>query len=59
MKQVMTEDELATELNVTVPTIRRWRAERGLPFIRVSRNVVRFNRDSVLAWLDGQEERIA
>lgn len=51
---LMTEDEVAAMLRVEPRTVRLWRQTRGLPFIRLSRKVVRFRRADVEAWLARQ-----
>jgi excisionase family DNA binding protein len=46
-------DELAEHLGVTVRHVRRLIAERRIPFLRVGR-LIRFDPAEVTAWLDGR-----
>ena len=40
-------ETVATHFGVTVPTVNRWVRERRIPFVRISRRVVRFRIDEV------------
>ena len=43
--------ELAGWLSVTPETVHSYREGLGLPFLRIGRNVIRYDRDEVRAWL--------
>ena len=43
--------ELAEWLQVTPETVRSYRDTLGLPFLRIGRNVIRYDWDEVRAWL--------
>jgi excisionase family DNA binding protein len=47
-------DELAAELGIPVKTLAEWRSRRlGPVYLRVGRHV-RYRREAIDAWLDGQ-----
>lgn len=49
--------ELADELNISIPTLARWRAnKRGPKWIRVGRSI-RYRRDDIYKWLKQRELR--
>ena len=51
------ENELAAELDVTVRTVQRWRANReGLPATFIGNRPV-YNKASVRSWLKGRERK--
>lgn len=50
----LTPEELAARLGVKPRTLRLWRAERGLPFVKIGRLVL-FDAMAVEAWLDRHE----
>lgn len=55
LENYLTEDELATELNVCTRTLARWcQKNDGLPFVKMGKRRI-FKRDTVVGWLDNQE----
>jgi len=50
--QLITADALATQLSVSVRTIRAWQAEGRIPYVRLSRGTVRFSLSSVMDALE-------
>ncbi|MEM7602725.1 MAG: excisionase family DNA-binding protein [Verrucomicrobiota bacterium] len=50
--QLITTDALATQLSVSVRTIRAWQAEGRIPYVRLSRGTVRFSLPSVMKALE-------
>jgi len=55
LDDLLTEQELAASLEVTVRTLRRWRALRdGPPWLRIGRQVY-YRREAVLGWLRRRE----
>lgn len=54
---LLSAEQLATELGVSVKTIRKWRFERFLPAdcMLKLRQQVRYRRERVLRWLETQE----
>lgn len=56
---LLTRKELADELGVSVPTIDKWKANKGLPYVKSSLNGhVRFNLDDVRQWLESDYKRV-
>ena len=56
MDELLTEQELAALLKVSVRTVRTWRTEgTGPPALRIGRGV-RYRRRDVDAWLERQAE---
>jgi hypothetical protein len=53
------ENELAAELDVTVRTIQRWRADREGPPVTFIGNRPVYSKASVRAWLKNREEKAA
>jgi excisionase family DNA binding protein len=56
MKLYLTQDEVADMLGVSVATVRRWRAEEGLPSVRLSHKLVRIDAEQLQAWLDARSQ---
>lgn len=51
MLNLLTEDEVAKQLNVSVASMRRWRLERRGPhFVKVG-SLVRYRQEDLEAWL--------
>jgi len=49
---LMTTREVARSLCVVPKMVHRWRSRRGLPFFRISRSALRYDRHEVRCWLD-------
>lgn len=59
MTDLMTIDEVAAELRVSVPTVRWLRQEgRFAPAVRVGRRLV-WDRDVIMAWINEHREQAA
>lgn len=57
LDRYLSQDELATELGVTVATLLNWRRDgKAPPHTRIGQRVV-YARDSVEQWLRDQEQR--
>lgn len=53
--ELLTPKELGAELKLDTKTLRRWRYERkGPAFIPINRQVVRYRRSDVNAWIKAQ-----
>lgn len=50
--QLLSEKNLAEMLDVSPRTLRTWRAEGRLPFIRISQGTVRYELEEVMAALE-------
>ena len=56
MTSFLTEKELAQHLKCSVPAIRVWRREKGMPTLHFGR-LVRFELPTVLAWFADREPK--
>ncbi len=52
LPQLLTIDQLAAQLGITVRHVRRLIAERRVPYLKVG-GLVRFDPAEIAAWLDG------
>lgn len=54
---LLTPDDAATDLKVSVGTLQVWRStgRHGLPYIKVG-NCVRYRRSDIEAWLNGRTQ---
>lgn len=57
--ELITADEIARHFGVTVPTVNRWVRKGLIPYVRVSRKVVRFNMSEVQSALSCDPTRKA
>lgn len=48
--KLLTKKELARELGLSTKTIERWQ-KKGLPVVRLGTKYLRYQYDSVIAWL--------
>lgn len=59
--ELLTKEQLAEELQVSVRTVERWIAERRVPFVRLprrgARRAVRFNARQITQWLERNTAR--
>lgn len=53
-KKLLTAEQLAKELRVSVETINGWGRSGKIPRIRISHKIIRFDRDAVLKVLSAQ-----
>jgi hypothetical protein len=59
LSEYFTQEEAATELNVTARTLDRWqRLREGPPITKLGRRILS-RRSSLLAWLRAREEKAA
>lgn len=56
--QLLTIDQLAQRLGITVRHVRRLVAEKRVPYLKVGR-LVRFDSAEIGPWLDGRRRRAA
>lgn len=54
-RKLLTAEQLAKELEVGVDTVVEWGRSGKIPRIRISRKIIRFNRDAVLSALSQVE----
>lgn len=61
LSDLMTPEQLAEMLHVTLSTLESWRAKgSGPPFVRLgtsSRSPIRYRRSEVLAWIESTNAR--
>lgn len=51
-KELLTPDEVADQMGLSVETLAQWRSQRrGIPFVKISRNCVRYRRSDLDGWL--------
>ncbi len=48
---LLTEADVALMLNVEPRTIRLWRRTLGLPFLKITRKIIRFRQTDIDGWL--------
>ncbi|MFQ5792787.1 MAG: helix-turn-helix domain-containing protein [Acidobacteriota bacterium] len=53
----MTTREVARYLCVVPKTVHRWRRRRSLPFFRITRGAIRYDRTEVHCWLGRRRAR--
>jgi hypothetical protein len=59
LSEYFTQEEAATELNVTARTLDRWqRLREGPPITKLGRRIL-YRRSSLLAWLRAREGEVA
>lgn len=51
IEELLTTDQVAKALNVTVKTVRKWRYEGQLPAVKVGKRLVRYRMRDILEWL--------
>lgn len=56
---LLTDEQLAKEFQIEPRTLRLWRNTRGLPFLKLSKKIIRYRRSDVNAWADRQRVSIA
>ena len=54
--EVMTVEEVADLLHVTIVTVRRWQESRGLPAAKIG-STTRYRRSAILEWVAAHETR--
>jgi excisionase family DNA binding protein len=54
-KRLLTTDEMAKILNVNVRTVRQMVRRNDIPFIRINRWHIRFDPETIEAWLKSRE----
>jgi len=50
--------QVAAILGVQPRSVRQWRSQRGLPFLRITPKTIRFRRSDLDAWLDRSRVQI-
>lgn len=57
--RLLTPDEVAQMLGLSIDTLAQWRSQRrGIPFVKLSRSVVRYRQRDLEAWLDERIVRV-
>ncbi len=57
--RLLTPDQVAAFTGLSVETLAQWRSQRrGIPFLKLSRNCVRYRQCDLDAWLDARIVRI-
>lgn len=52
---LLTADEVAEVTGLSTETLAQWRSQRrGIPFIKISRNCVRYRQDDLQQWLQSR-----
>lgn len=54
---LLTTKEIADKLKVAEITIHKWRAENGMPFLRIGRSV-RFDEQKVIEWINSNQKKV-
>jgi excisionase family DNA binding protein len=58
--RLLTVEEVAEFTGLSVETLAQWRSQRkGIPFVKLSRNVVRYQQGDLDAWLAQRIVRVA
>ena len=52
IQDILTESQLAAELNVLPGTLRSWRRTRGLPHVKLTAKIIRYRRADIDGWLE-------
>ena len=56
---LLTPEDVATITGLSVETLAQWRSQRkGIPFLKLSRNVVRYQQGDLDAWLSERIVRV-
>jgi excisionase family DNA binding protein len=50
LPQKLTSAEVAAHFRVSLRTVQNWRDQYGLPYLRLNRRVIRYDRDELMAW---------
>lgn len=57
--RLLTAADVAQVTGLSVETLAQWRSQRrGIPFVKISRNVVRYRQRDLEAWLDERIVRV-
>jgi excisionase family DNA binding protein len=55
----LTINELSIYLNVSKPTIYVWIQKNLIPYIRINKRLIRFDKDKIDAWVKEHENAVA
>jgi excisionase family DNA binding protein len=55
----LTINGLSLYLNVSKPTIYVWIAKNFIPYIRINKRLIRFDKDKIDAWIMKHENKIS
>lgn len=51
-RRLLTPDQVAAIVGLSIETLAQWRSQRrGIPFVKISRNVVRYRQADVDTWI--------
>jgi predicted DNA-binding transcriptional regulator AlpA len=57
--RLLTAEDVAEVTGLSVETLAQWRSQRrGIPFLKISRNVVRYRQNDLDAWLSERIVRV-
>ena len=56
---ILTDEEMCRLLNVQTRTLRLWRRQKGLPFLKISSRSIRYRRADIDQWLARHSTAIA
>jgi predicted DNA-binding transcriptional regulator AlpA len=57
--RLLTAEDVASITGLSVETLAQWRSQRrGIPFLKLSRNVVRYRQGDLDAWFAGRIVRV-
>jgi predicted DNA-binding transcriptional regulator AlpA len=59
LPRLLTAEDIAEITGLSVETLAQWRSQRrGIPFLKISRNVVRYRQSDLDAWLSERIVRV-
>jgi hypothetical protein len=55
LDRLLTPTEVAAITSLSIETLAQWRSQRrGIPFVKISRNVVRYRKEDLDFWISGR-----
>jgi len=59
MGRLLTPEEVAEMLGLSIDTLAQWRSQRrGIPFVKLSRSIVRYQQRDLESWLEARIVRV-
>lgn len=56
VKRLLNKQELADELQITIKTLYKFK-NQGMPCIKISHNIVRYELEEVITWFKNRQEK--
>ncbi|HUX36573.1 MAG TPA: helix-turn-helix domain-containing protein [Rectinemataceae bacterium] len=53
--KLMSASEAARLLGIKIATLYQWTSRKAIPFVRISRNMIKFNREELQAWIEARK----